>query len=66
MLMAIGRRISSIFKQTKNWRSYDLFARQKMATFKSSRPAVLELAARYKDIVTELELTPATEAAPAG
>lgn len=26
-----------------------------MATFKSSRPAVLELAARYKDIVTELE-----------
>lgn len=26
-----------------------------MDTFKSSRPAVLELAARYKDIVTELE-----------
>jgi hypothetical protein len=26
-----------------------------MSTFKSSRPAVLELAARYKDIVTELE-----------
>jgi hypothetical protein len=26
-----------------------------METFKSSRPAVLELAARYKDIVTELE-----------
>jgi hypothetical protein len=26
-----------------------------MATFKSSRPAVVELAARYKDIVTELE-----------
>lgn len=53
--MAIARRISSIFKQTKNWSSYDLFARQKMSTFKSSRPAVLELAARYKDIVTELE-----------
>ncbi|KAF1851116.1 DUF89-domain-containing protein [Cucurbitaria berberidis CBS 394.84] len=49
------RRISSIFKQTSKWRSYDLFARQKMSTFKSSRPAVLELAARYKDIVTELE-----------
>jgi hypothetical protein len=28
-----------------------------MATFKSSRPAVLELAARYRDIVTELEST---------
>lgn len=26
-----------------------------MSTFKSSRPAVIELAARYKDIVTELE-----------
>lgn len=50
-----ARRISSIFKQTKNWRSYDIFARQKMATFKSSRPAVLELAARYREIVTELE-----------
>ncbi|KAI8940705.1 hypothetical protein NX059_001973 [Plenodomus lindquistii] len=49
------RRISSIFKQTKQWRTYDLFARQKMATFKSSRPAVLELAARYKDIVTDLQ-----------
>ncbi|KAH7074346.1 hypothetical protein BKA63DRAFT_512875 [Paraphoma chrysanthemicola] len=49
------RRISSVFKQTKTWRSYDLFARQKMSTFKSSRPAVLELAARYREIVTELE-----------
>ncbi|KAF2273810.1 DUF89-domain-containing protein [Westerdykella ornata] len=49
------RRISSIFKHTQKWKSYDLFARQKMSTFKSSRPAVLELAARYKDIVTELE-----------
>lgn len=55
MLIGLGRRISSIFKQTKNWRSYDLFARQKMSTFKSSRPAVLELAGRYKDIVTELQ-----------
>lgn len=53
--MSIGRRISSIFKQTKKWPSYDLFAKQKMSTFKSSRPAVVELAARYKDIVTELE-----------
>ena len=26
-----------------------------MDTFKSSRPAVLELAGRYKDIVTELQ-----------
>lgn len=54
-LMAIVRRISSIFKQTQHWKTYDLFARQKMATFRSSRPAVLELAARYKDIVTDLQ-----------
>ncbi len=40
---------------TQKWKSYDIFARQKIATFKSSRPAVLELAARYKEIVTELE-----------
>jgi hypothetical protein len=46
--------MSSIFKQTEQWAGYDVFARQKMATFKSSRPAVLELAARYRDIVTEL------------
>ncbi|KAF3042127.1 hypothetical protein E8E12_005405 [Didymella heteroderae] len=49
------RRISAIFKQTQHWRAYDIFARQKMDTFKSSRPAVLELAARYKDIVSELQ-----------
>ncbi|KAF2200606.1 DUF89-domain-containing protein [Delitschia confertaspora ATCC 74209] len=49
------RRISTIFSQTQKWKSYDIFARQKMSTFKSSRPAVLELAAKYKDIVTELE-----------
>ncbi|ORY16135.1 hypothetical protein BCR34DRAFT_597932 [Clohesyomyces aquaticus] len=49
------RRVSSIFQQTKKWKSYDLFARQKMSTFRSSRPAVLELAGRYRDIVTQLE-----------
>jgi hypothetical protein len=54
-LTVSGRRASSIFKQTQHWKSYDIFARQKMSTFKSSRPAVVELAARYKSIVTELE-----------
>lgn len=62
-LTALARRISSIFKQTKKWRSYDLFARQKMSTFKSSRPAVLELAGRYRDIVTELESKQTTKGA---
>ncbi|KAF2114860.1 hypothetical protein BDV96DRAFT_612907 [Lophiotrema nucula] len=49
------RRIASTFNQTQKWKGYDIFARQKMSTFRSSRPAVIELSARYKEIVTELE-----------
>lgn len=41
--------------KTSYWRNYDLFARQKIATFRQSRAGVLELAARYKDIVMQLE-----------
>lgn len=43
------------FTLSKRWQTYDLFARQKIATFRSSRAGVLELASRYKQIVTELE-----------
>ncbi|KAB8237636.1 protein serine/threonine phosphatase PPT1 [Aspergillus alliaceus] len=49
------RRISALFAMSKQWKGYDVFARQKMSTFKSSRPAVLELAARYKEIALEAE-----------
>ncbi|KAK4100180.1 DUF89-domain-containing protein [Parathielavia hyrcaniae] len=52
------RRMSTHFSLSKHWKSYDVFARQKIKTFRSSRPAVLELAARYKDLVTQLR-TPA-------
>lgn len=48
------RRISSLFRRSKHWRDYDVFARQKLSTFKSSRPAVLELAAKYKDIIQQI------------
>lgn len=50
------RRISTLFvlSTTKFWQAYDVFNRQKMSTFKSSRPAVLELAAKYKEIVQNL------------
>ncbi|KAK3906366.1 putative UPF0364 protein [Staphylotrichum tortipilum] len=48
------RRISTSFSLSTHWKSYDVFARQKIKTFRSSRPAVLELAARYKDLVTQL------------
>lgn len=40
---------------SKHWKNYDVFARQKIDTFRSSRPAVVELAARYKTILQQLE-----------
>jgi hypothetical protein len=46
--------MSTSFTLSTHWKSYDVFARQKISTFRSSRPAVLELAARYKDLVTQL------------
>ncbi|KAG7005191.1 damage-control phosphatase [Physcia stellaris] len=49
------RRISTLFTPSHFWKSYDVFARQKMATFRSSRPAVLELAAKYEELVLQLE-----------
>ncbi|KEZ46589.1 hypothetical protein SAPIO_CDS0398 [Scedosporium apiospermum] len=49
------RRISTYFTKTTHWKTYDLFARQKIKTFRSSRPAVLELAARYRELATQLQ-----------
>ena len=50
------RRMATFFSMAKTsfWKRYDPFYRQKMKTFKSSRPAVLELCARYKDIITQI------------
>ena len=50
------RRTAALFStaKTKFWRDYDPFFRQKMRTFKSSRPAVLELCARYRDIINQI------------
>ncbi|MCJ1371532.1 hypothetical protein MMC20_002750 [Loxospora ochrophaea] len=55
------RRISTFFALSTHWKSYDVFARQKMSTFKSSRPAVLELAAKYKELVVQLEGDPTAD-----
>ena len=44
-----------LFSLSKHWKTYDIFARQKMSTFKSSRPAVLELAEKYHELAQELE-----------
>ncbi|KAF2417245.1 putative UPF0364 protein [Tothia fuscella] len=49
------RRIQTLFRLSTYWKNHDIFSKQKMATFRSSRFAVLELAAQYRNLVTELE-----------
>ncbi|KAL8652715.1 MAG: hypothetical protein Q9226_004153 [Calogaya cf. arnoldii] len=49
------RRMSTFFALSTHWKTYDVFARQKLSTFVSSRPAVLELAAKYKQLINHLE-----------
>jgi len=48
------RRISTFFSLSTHWKDYDIFARQKMDTFRTSRKAVLELATRYRELVNQL------------
>lgn len=47
--------MNTFFSLSQYWKSYDIFARQKMSTFRSSRPAVLELAAKYKELILNIE-----------
>ncbi|KAK3067116.1 Hairy/enhancer-of-split with YRPW motif protein 2, partial [Teratosphaeriaceae sp. CCFEE 6253] len=49
------RRMATLFSTSTHWRSYDVFSKQKMSTFRSSRPAVLELAARYNDMTKQFQ-----------
>lgn len=49
------RRMSTFFRLSTHWTRYDPFARQKIRTFRSSRPAVLELAARYRELMQQME-----------
>ncbi|KAL9582963.1 MAG: hypothetical protein Q9212_002989 [Teloschistes hypoglaucus] len=49
------RRMSTFFALSTHWKAYDVFALQKMSTFRSSRPAVLELAAKYRELITGLQ-----------
>ncbi|KAL9124823.1 MAG: hypothetical protein Q9217_005890 [Psora testacea] len=53
-LYRCGRRIRTYFSLSNLWKSYDVFSRQKLSTFKSSRPAIVELAAKYKTLITQL------------
>lgn len=51
------RRVNTLFSRSGSafWKDYDIFARQKLSTFKSSRPAVLELAKQYHELISKLE-----------
>jgi damage-control phosphatase, subfamily III len=57
------RRIHNIFRLSSHWAKFDVFARQKINGFRDSRRGVLELAARYKELVTQLQ---ANKGAPLG
>ena len=48
------RRMYSCFATSQHWTDYDVFRRSKVSTFRSSRPAVLELAAQYKGIISKI------------
>ena len=60
-----ARRMSTLFALSSHWRTYDIFSRQKLSTFKSSRPAVLELAAKYSSLIGELKKNIHRSKAPA-
>ena len=47
--------MNTSFAVSKHWKDHDIFARQKISTFRSSRPAVLELAAKYHELISQLE-----------
>jgi damage-control phosphatase, subfamily III len=51
----MNRRINTLFAMSKHWKNYDIFSKQKMSTFRSSRPAVLELATQYNDLSAQLQ-----------
>lgn len=46
--------MNTLFSLSTHWKSHDVFANQKMSTFRSSRPAVLELAAHYNEVTQQL------------
>jgi damage-control phosphatase, subfamily III len=48
--MPCDSRLNTLFSLTEHWKAYDVFGRQKMSTFRSSRAAVLELAEQFMSI----------------
>jgi uncharacterized protein with ATP-grasp and redox domains len=44
-----------MFQLSKHWKDYDIFARSKSKAFRTSRDAILELAAQYKTLIQQIE-----------
>ncbi|PHH54759.1 Protein-glutamate O-methyltransferase [Ceratocystis fimbriata CBS 114723] len=57
-------RLNTFFVMSKHWKNYDVFARQKTSAFHSSRPAVLELALRYIELMTQISAKKGDETTP--
>ncbi|KAI6249438.1 Damage-control phosphatase [Erysiphe necator] len=49
------RRIATYFTLSQYWKNYDVFADKKTSTFRSSRFAVIELAYRYQELVSQIQ-----------
>nr|POE56584.1 protein-glutamate o-methyltransferase spcc1393.13 [Quercus suber] len=47
--------MATLFATSQHWKTYDVFSAQKMSTFRSSRPAVIELASRYNELTDQLQ-----------
>ena len=55
LLTGTARRMNTFFALSTHWQTHDVFARQKLSTFRSSRPAVIELATKYNDLISQLQ-----------
>lgn len=49
-IVAENRSVQTFFSTSRHWRGYDVFKRQKDATFADSRAAIEELASRYLEV----------------
>jgi len=56
--------MATLFALSQHWKSYDVFSVQKTSTFRSSRPAVLELASRYNDLTKQISSQSKTSSQP--
>ncbi|CUS10080.1 unnamed protein product [Tuber aestivum] len=49
------RRLNTFFTNSETWKTHDVFHVRKAAAFRSSRAAVIELASKYRQIISSLE-----------